>query len=73
MWPNPQFPADLVTFTEKSFMGNFISCAMLRRSVPWKNYLRNIIYIFYRPFLVNFAKHFRTGIYRAMHKNEVFH
>ena len=30
MWPNPQFPADLVTFTEKkSLMKNFIFCAVI--------------------------------------------
>ena len=28
MWPNPQFPADLVTFTEETLMENFISCAV---------------------------------------------
>ena len=27
MWPNPQVPADLVTFTEKIVNGNFIFCA----------------------------------------------
>ena len=29
MWPNPQLPADLVTFTKKSLMENFIFCAVL--------------------------------------------
>ena len=29
MWPNPQFPADLVTFTEKSIMQKFIFCAVI--------------------------------------------
>ena len=30
MWPNPQFPADLVTFIEKIFlMGKSIFCAVL--------------------------------------------
>ena len=28
MRPNPQFPMDLVTFTEKSLMENFIFCAV---------------------------------------------
>ena len=28
MWPNPQFTADLVTFTKKSLMENFIFCAV---------------------------------------------
>ena len=28
MWPNPQFPADLITFTVKSLMENFIFCAV---------------------------------------------
>ena len=27
MWPNPQFPADLVTFTGEILNGNFIFCA----------------------------------------------
>ena len=27
MWPNPQDPADLVTFTKESLMENFIFCA----------------------------------------------
>ena len=30
MWPNPQFPVDLVTFTEEIFMENFIFCAVLK-------------------------------------------
>ena len=29
MWPNPQFPADLVPFTEEIFNGNFIFCAVV--------------------------------------------
>ena len=28
MWSNPQFPVDLVTFTEKSLMENFIFWAL---------------------------------------------
>ena len=28
MWPNLQFPADLVTFTEETFKKNFIFCAL---------------------------------------------
>ena len=28
MWPNPQFPADLVKFTEEILMENFIFCPM---------------------------------------------
>ena len=28
MRPNPQFPADLATFTKKSLMENFIFCAV---------------------------------------------
>ena len=27
MWPNPQFPADLVNLPKKSLMENFIFCA----------------------------------------------
>ena len=26
MWPNPQFPADLVTFSEEILKENFIFC-----------------------------------------------
>ena len=30
MWPNPQFPADLVTFTEEIFNGKLhFSCSVL--------------------------------------------
>ena len=28
MWPNPQFPADLVTFPEEILNGNLIFCAV---------------------------------------------
>ena len=44
MWPNPDFPADLVTFTEKSLTKNFISCAVSeelfvnrkdKNTLPW--------------------------------------
>ena len=37
MWPNAQFPADLVTFTEESFIENFIFCAVSMSN--YKNYL----------------------------------
>ena len=30
MWPNPQFPADLVTFTEEILNGDFIFCAVTK-------------------------------------------
>ena len=29
MWPNPQFPEDLATFTEKIPNGNLIFCAVI--------------------------------------------
>ena len=29
MWPDPQFPEDLVTFTEEILTKNFIFCVML--------------------------------------------
>ena len=29
MWPNPQFPTYLVTFTEETLMENFIFCAVI--------------------------------------------
>ena len=28
MWPNPEFPADLVTFTEEILMESFSFCAV---------------------------------------------
>ena len=34
MWPNLQFPADLVIFTEKSLMENFIFCAVIPTRKP---------------------------------------
>ena len=32
MWANPQFPVDLVAFTEESLMGNFIFCAVIAQN-----------------------------------------
>ena len=32
MWPNPQFPSDLATFTEEILMENFIFCAVRSKS-----------------------------------------
>ena len=29
MWPNPQFNADLVTFTEETFNEKLVFCAVL--------------------------------------------
>ena len=29
MWPNPQFPADLITFTEEILNGKLHFCAVL--------------------------------------------
>ena len=40
MWPNLQFPADLVTFTEEFLMGNFAFCA-LQKYLP-VSFLKNI-------------------------------
>ena len=34
MWPNPQFPVDLVTFTDETLMENFIFCAVILKFVP---------------------------------------
>ena len=33
MWPNPQFPVDLVTFTEEILHGKLHFCAVL---IQWK-------------------------------------
>ena len=45
MWPNPQFPADLVTFTEEFRNGNFIFCAVYLEStvfsLSWQLQLPN--------------------------------
>ena len=35
MWPNPQFPVDLITFTEEILNGKIHFCAMLHLSVSW--------------------------------------
>ena len=38
MWPNPHFPADLVTFTEEILCGfaeNFIFCAVKLSDISW--------------------------------------
>ena len=35
MWPNPQFSADLVTFTEKFLIENFIFCAVTCLTWSW--------------------------------------
>ena len=35
MWPNPQFPADLVSLLEKFLIKNFIFCAVKRTSVSF--------------------------------------
>ena len=42
MWPNPQFLADLVTFTKEIFYENFIS-----RAVYWdfQNYKMTVVLI----------------------------
>ena len=54
MWPNPLFPADLVTFTEeilneklhllkKSLMENFIFCAVIqKRCFSFKDFFSNV-------------------------------
>ena len=36
MWPNPQEPADLVTFTEEIFNGKLNFCAVVIFSFKWK-------------------------------------
>ena len=37
MWPNPQFPADLVIFTEKSLIENFIFCVVPYERAEWQS------------------------------------
>ena len=37
MWPNPQFPVNLVTFTEKILIENFIFCAVVQFKWPYEN------------------------------------
>ena len=45
MWPNPQFPADLVTFNEKSLMENFIFCAVVLIKISLKQMKTMYVYI----------------------------
>ena len=40
MWPNPQFPADLVTFTEEILMENSIFCAV--QFFKWGTFINHI-------------------------------
>ena len=35
MWPNPQFPADLVKFTEKILNGKLHFCAVANETFIW--------------------------------------
>ena len=39
MWPNPQFPADLVTFTEEVLNGKLHFCAVLACDVLLRSWL----------------------------------
>ena len=46
MWPDPQFPADLVTFTEKILIGklHFLcsGCFQRYRNVIWRRWVKNV-------------------------------
>ena len=40
MWPNPKFPADVVTFAEEILNGNFIFCAVpISTLMLWSEFL----------------------------------
>ena len=45
MWPNPQFPADLVTFTEDILNGKLILQSLTAKSQPNIRDEGNICYI----------------------------
>ena len=44
MWPNPQFPADLITFTEESLIEIFIFCAVkdVKEVEDWEEQVENL-------------------------------
>ena len=51
MWPNPQFPADLVTFTEEILNGKLHFCAVQRSYlIQWIATFK----IFYRILIICF-------------------
>ena len=52
MWPNPLFPADLVTFTEEILNGK------LERFENLKTFLKDINFIF--PFITDFRPQCRV-------------
>ena len=57
MWPNPQFPADLVTFTEETFMENFRFCTViaLKHNINFLNVINKmcVVYPHSMPVFVN--------------------
>ena len=44
MWPNPQFPADLITFTEESLIEIFIFCVVkdVKEVKDWEEQVENL-------------------------------
>ena len=54
MWLNPQETADLVTFTKKSLMKNFVFCAASFRQINPQN-----IFKIFKQWLLAFQKLFR--------------
>ena len=56
MWPNSQFPADLVAFTEETLLENFIFCAVV---VPiFYSQLKNYANYFHHLQYVTTVNHF---------------
>ena len=52
MWLNPQFSADLVTFTENPLMENFIFCAVfIKKRLQHKYFFINIVKFLRTAFL----------------------
>ena len=48
MWPNPQFPANLVTFTEEILNGKFhFLCSASRLTFSFKNFVQIVNYIWF--------------------------
>ena len=68
MWPNPQFPGDLLTVTEKSLMENIFFCAVKRKRYQPKEYVFIQFYLKCLHFSSK-IQFFRKSIWRLLRKS----
>ena len=79
MWPNRQFPADLVTFTKEILNGNFIFCAVLlvlgrKKIVTEKDVSYKKLNEFFSSFQCFIVKLYNCDpVHTHCTQNEVFH